>query len=133
MVKVFKNVEEVREAREAGRAFVFNLEMATKVAKSVAPKTSSTGGKLGALNQQLVDLFKSSGEALTIGQVCAGFEACGAEITKDFRKAISDKCWGLAKKGILVKLGGGAYQIAQSDAPEAETVEEVVESDASAE
>lgn len=97
MVK--KSIAEVRALREANTPIMFNMVAALEAIENTAPKVSHSSS-LGDFSKELVDLFKQAGKQLALNQVVAAFKAAGKEITP---KMAADRCWLLAKRGILEK------------------------------
>ena len=118
-----KVISQVRELRANGKASVFNMEAAMQ-ALAVTPAKSHTSNALGAISDAIVACCRQAGTPLAINQIVAMLKAGGIEVAN---KKVSDKCWALAggvkatdtdeerakkeEKALLVKLGGGMYQI----------------------
>lgn len=98
----FKNINEIKQAREQGKEGIFNIAAALSAADTVAPKTrESTGGALGAA---IMQLLSAANKALAVNQIVAGLVAGGiADVTS---KKVSDAAWLLAKRGQIVKVEG---------------------------
>lgn len=100
MAKVFKNVEQVQEARAQNEDIIFNKAAALMALKSTPKHTRvSSNGSLGDLSKDILECFKAAGSELSVGQVIAMYAAAkGQEATKELKKKISDKVWGLSDK-----------------------------------
>lgn len=100
MAKVFNNVQEVESARKANEPVLFNVQAALKALKSTPKHTRVvSGGSLGDLAKDILECFKAAGSELSVGQVVAMYSAAkGEEVTKELKKKISDKVWGLSDK-----------------------------------
>lgn len=100
MAKVFTNVKEVEAARQANEPVLFNKAAALMALKSTPKHTRVvSGGSLGNLAKDILECFKAAGSELSVGQVIAMYTAAkGEEATKELKKKISDKVWGLSDK-----------------------------------
>lgn len=100
MAKVFNNVTEVATARAESEPKLFNVQAALMALKSTPKHTRSvSGGSLGDLAKDILECFKAAGSELSVGQVVAMYSAAkGEEATKELKKKISDKVWGLSDK-----------------------------------
>lgn len=100
MAKVFNNVQEVKEARTQNEGVIFNVQAALKALKSTPKHTRVvSGGSLGDLSKDILECFKAAGSELSVSQVVAMYSAAkGEEATKELKKKISDKVWGLSDK-----------------------------------
>lgn len=108
MTKVFKNADEVKQAREEGSAKVFNMVMALKAVQTTPAHTTPRAG--GELRENIEALFKEAGTPLAANQVTAALKAGGMDITP---KKVSDKLWLMAKNGVLKKgESKGMYELA---------------------
>lgn len=98
----FNHTKEIQQAREQGKAGIFNIAAALSAADTVAPKTrENTGGALGAA---IIQLLSAADKPLAINQIVAGLAAGGiSDITS---KKASDAAWLLAKRGQIVKVEG---------------------------
>lgn len=107
MTKTFKSIDEVKQAREEGKAVVFNMVLALKAAHNT-PAHATTRGN-GELRENILALFKEAKSALAANQVTAALKAGGMDITP---KKVSDKLWLMAKNGVLKKSGEkGMYEL----------------------
>ena len=108
MTKSFKSVKEVQQAREEGKAHVFNLVMAlTTVQKTPAHTRASVSCEL---KENILAMFNELKTPLAANQITAGLKAGGMEVTS---KQVSDKLWGMAKSGVLKKgESKGVYELA---------------------
>lgn len=108
MTKVFKNADEVRQAREEGSAKVFNMVLALKAAQTTPAHATPRAG--GELKENILALFKEAGTPLAANQVTAALKAGGMDITP---KKVSDKLWLMAKNHVLKKgADKGMYELA---------------------
>jgi hypothetical protein len=107
-----KSLQEVKQLREANKPVLFNMAVALDVVKTTAPKTKGTG-VLSTFSTDLINLFKEAGTQLAVNQVVAAFKANDIEVTS---KQVADRCWLLAKKGILVKGDAKGTYVYKSDA-----------------
>ena len=100
MVKILKNVEEVKAVRAENEGVIFNKAAALMALKST-PKTKRTvsGSSLGEISNTILECFKAAGQGTEIstGQLIAMYAAAtGKDLDKVMKKKISDKVWGLA-------------------------------------
>lgn len=108
MTKVFKNADEVRQAREEGSAKVFNMVLALKAVQTTPAHATPRAG--GELKENILALFKEAGTPLAANQVTAALKAGGMDITS---KKVSDKLWLMAKNHVLKKgTDKGMYELA---------------------
>lgn len=100
MVKILKNVEQVNETRQANEPILFNRQAALMALKSTPKHTRVvSGSNMGDLAKDILECFKAAGSELSVGQVIAMYAAAkGEEATKELKKKISDKVWGLSDK-----------------------------------
>lgn len=99
MAKTFNTVAEVQEVRKQNEPVLFN-KVAALAALSKTPKhTRVSSDSLGDLAKDILECFKAANSELSVGQVVAMYAAAtGKEATKELKKKISDKVWGLSDK-----------------------------------
>ena len=98
---------------------IFNLEAAVAAASTMPTATGRNSGQKSELGNNIIALLKAAGKPMSCKQIAEALKAGGLEVTT---KNVSDKCWGLEKKGLLVKTATGVYA-----APAEEATEEVAE------
>lgn len=101
------------------KTIIFNLEAAVEAASTMPTASGRSSGVKSELGNNIIALLKGVGKPLACKQIAEALQKGGLEVTT---KAVSDKCWGLEKKGLLIKTATGVYS-----APAEEATEEVAE------
>ena len=98
----FKNTTEIKQAREQGKAGIFNIAAALSAADATPCKARENTG--GAIGTAIIELLSAANKALAVNQIVAALVAGG--ITDVTSKKVSDVAWLLAKRGQIVKVEG---------------------------
>lgn len=98
MVKILKNVEEVKAVRAENEGVIFNKAAALMALKSTPVKSRASSGVSG-MAADMVECFKVANQPLSTQQAMAMYAAAkGVELTKELKHSLSSTVWVLSDR-----------------------------------